>query len=150
MKTPTAPALGRQGEPATATEIALTATPLPERIESPSDQLRAISHSIAATLQSSGLPARQAQFAAATALVAILDELGTSRTRLPSRRGFFMQLLRPQLPAMCRTMRANRWRNGDIARLIGVSRRTVERALAAECDKRGAALSQPERGDSRG
>ena len=148
--TPAHPAIGRTGEPATAVEVALVATPAPAEVLSPSEQLRAIGHRIAETLLDAGIEARHAQHAAAVAVVAFLDELGASRVRFPTRRGFFLQLLRPELPRLCAVLRRNNVGTAQIAHSLGICRRTVERALAAHCDNVGQALSQVHQTDSRG
>lgn len=125
---PCHPAIGCLGDAATAIETDLIAQSAPSRIVTPSDQLLAVGHRVAETLHSAGASPEVSRLAAATAVVAVLDELGGGRVHLPARRGFFLRLLVPALPSIVPHLR-NALPAAEIARLLGVSRSTVERAL---------------------
>ncbi len=142
-------AIGQRGQSVTATEVSLLALPPPADVSTPSEQLQAIAQRIAMDVTAAGASPAQARIAAASAVAAILDEFGGERIHLPSRRWFFFALLRPVLPTLARHMRED-LRCTEIAAQLGVSRRTVERALRGLGDSRPLPQAHPDGAGSRG
>lgn len=141
-------AIGHRGQSVTSTEVSLLSLPPPAAVSTPSEQLQAIAQRIAEATAGAGASPAQARIAAATAVAAFLDEFGGERIHLPSRRWFFFALLRPVLPTLARHMRGS-LRCAEIAARLGVSRRTVERALRGRGDSHPLSASRRDVAPSR-
>jgi AcrR family transcriptional regulator len=142
-------AIGQRGQSVTSTEVSLLTLPPPAAVSTPSEQLQVIAQRITDATETAGASPAQARIAAATAVAAILDEFGGERIHLPSRRWFFFALLRPVLPTLARHMRGN-LRCAEIAARLGVSRRTVERALRGLSDSHPLPQARADDAGSRG
>lgn len=128
------PLIGNPGCAATLVETELAMRSPPAQVTTPSAQLLTIANRVAASVSASGALPHVARLAAATAVVAVLDEVGGERVQFPTRRGFFFSALRPAMPALVGAM-AERMTTTEIADFLDVSLRTVQRAISARANR---------------
>lgn len=131
--------IGKRGDAPTRAEILLLSSPVPGRVDSTHARVHALAHRINLSLIEQGHSPDAARDATAVAVMAMLDEFGSERVRIPTREWFSWYLLKPAVPAMVDGLESPP-SIAEICAWLGISRRTFERmrhrwptAAASKC-----------------
>lgn len=131
--------IGKRGDAPTPAETLLLESPVPGRVDSTHARVHALAHRIHFALIEQGQAEEAARDATAIAVMALLDEFGSERVRIPTREWFSWYLLKPAVPGLIDGVE-NPPSIREICARLGISRRTFERmrqrwptAAASKC-----------------